>query len=230
MSEMTDLLNLSKTPAFRIMIAGKDATQTLDKRLLSMTLTDNRGFEADQLDLELDDADVLVIMPRRGAVISMALGWKGEPLFSKGNFTVDEIEHSGSPDRLTIRARSADFRETLNVRREKSWHQTTVGEVVKEIATRHSLKAAIGKDVAAQVLDHLDQTNESDAGHHYYPPGRWQSSLQPGGQGSVHRGNCSLAAYARTGEKRNHQSEAPPEDDKTKRARSKAGRLSDRDG
>nr|WP_154937569.1 MULTISPECIES: phage late control D family protein [Klebsiella] len=163
MSEMTDLLNLSKTPAFRIVIEGKDATQTLDKRLLGMTLTDNRGFEADQLDLELDDADGLVIMPRRGAVISLALGWKGEPLFSKGNFTVDEIEHSGSPDRLTIRARSADFRETLNVRREKSWHKTTVGEVVKEIAARHSLKVAIGKDVAAQVLDHLDQTNESDA-------------------------------------------------------------------
>lgn len=100
------------------MIEGKDATQTLDKRLLGMTLTDNRGFEADQLDLELDDADGLVIMPRRGAVISLALGWKGEPLYSKGKFTVDEIEHSGSPDRLTIRARSADFRETLNVRRE----------------------------------------------------------------------------------------------------------------
>ncbi len=58
MSEMTDLLNQgSKIPAFRIVIEGKDATQTLDKRLLGMTLTDNRGFEADQLDLELDDAD-----------------------------------------------------------------------------------------------------------------------------------------------------------------------------
>ncbi|MDD7876081.1 phage late control D family protein [Klebsiella pneumoniae] len=164
MSEMADLLNLgSKTPAFRIVIEGKDATQTLDKRLLGMTLTDNRGFEADQLDLELDDADGLVIMPRRGAVISLALGWKGEPLYSKGKFTVDEIEHSGSPDRLTIRARSADFRETLNVRREKSWHKTTVGDVVKDIAARHNLKVAIGNDVAAMALDHLDQTNESDA-------------------------------------------------------------------
>ena len=164
MSEMADLLNLgSKTPAFRIVIEGKDATQALDKRLLGMTLTDNRGFEADQLDLELDDADGLVIMPRRGAVISLALGWKDEPLYSKGKFTVDEIEHSGSPDRLTIRARSADFRETLNVRREKSWHKTTVGDVVKDIAARHSLKVAIGNDVAAMALDHLDQTNESDA-------------------------------------------------------------------
>lgn len=56
------------------------------------------------------------MLPRRGAVITLALGWKGQPLFPKGAFTVDEIEHTGAPDRLTIRARSADFRETLNNR------------------------------------------------------------------------------------------------------------------
>lgn len=160
----SDLLNLnSKSPAFSIVIEGKDVTTVLDTRLMSLTLTDNRGFEADQLDLELDDADGLIALPRRGAVIQLALGWKGQPLFPKGAFTVDEIEHSGAPDRLTIRARSADFRETLNTRREKSWHQTTVGEVVKEIAARHNLKMALGKDLTDKALDHLDQTNESDA-------------------------------------------------------------------
>ncbi len=153
----------SKTPAFRLTIEGKDVTTVLDPRLMSLTLTDNRGFEADQLDLELDDADGKIILPRRGAVISLALGWKGEALFHKGAFTVDEIEHAGAPDRLTIRARSADFRETLNTRREKSWHQTTVGEVVKEIASRHHLKMALDRELADRVLDHLDQTNESDA-------------------------------------------------------------------
>lgn len=164
MNVNSDLLNLnSKSPAFSIVIEGKDVTTVLDTRLMSLTLTDNRGFEADQLDLELDDADGLIALPRRGAVIQLALGWKGQPLFPKGAFTVDEIEHSGTPDRLTIRARSADFRETLNTRREKSWHQTTVGEVVKEIAARHNLKVALGKDLTDKALDHLDQTNESDA-------------------------------------------------------------------
>ena len=164
MTVNSDLLNLnSKSPAFSIVIEGKDVTTVLDTRLMSLTLTDNRGFEADQLDLELDDADGLIALPRRGAVIQLALGWKGQPLFPKGAFTVDEIEHSGAPDRLTIRARSADFRETLNTRREKSWHQTTVGEVVKEIAARHNLKMALGKDLTDKALDHLDQTNESDA-------------------------------------------------------------------
>lgn len=122
----------------------------------------DRGFEADQLDLELDDADGKIVLPRRGAVITLALGWKGQPLFPKGAFTVDEIEHTGAPDRLTIRARSADFRETLNTRREKSWHKTTVGEVVKEIAARHKLKMALGKDLSDKPVEHIDQTNESD--------------------------------------------------------------------
>ncbi|WP_435947710.1 phage late control D family protein [Dryocola sp. BD586] len=164
MNFSSELLSLyGKSPAFSITIEGKDVTTIMDTRLMSLTLTDNRGFEADQLDLELDDADGLVVLPRRGAVIHLALGWKGQPLFPKGAFTVDEIEHSGAPDRLTIRARSADFRQTLNTRREKSWHQTTVGEVVKEIAARHNLKLALGKDLTDRTLDHLDQTNESDA-------------------------------------------------------------------
>lgn len=54
---------------------GADITQKLEKRLLSLTLTDNRGVEADQLDMELDDADGQ--LPRRGVVLSLALGWAG---------------------------------------------------------------------------------------------------------------------------------------------------------
>lgn len=192
MNVNSDLLNLnSKSPAFSITIEGKDVTTVMDARLMSLTLTDNRGFEADQLDLELDDADGLIALPRRGAVIQLALGWKGQPLFPKGAFTVDEIEHSGAPDRLTIRARSADFRETLNTRREKSWHQTTVGKVVKEIAARHNLKVALGKDLTDKALDHMDQTNESDASF------LMKLARQYGAIASVKDGTCCLSGRDR---------------------------------
>ncbi|EMF9021070.1 phage late control D family protein, partial [Salmonella enterica] len=51
MNVNSDLLNLhSKSPAFSITIEGKDVTTVMDTRLMSLTLTDNRGFEADQLD------------------------------------------------------------------------------------------------------------------------------------------------------------------------------------
>ncbi|WP_058973933.1 phage late control D family protein [Type-D symbiont of Plautia stali] len=153
----------SSSPAFRLTLEGADITQKLEKRLLSLTLTDNRGFEADQLDIELDDADGQLSLPRRGVSLSLALGWQGEALFPKGTYTVDEIEHTGTPDRLVLRARSADFRQTLNTKREKSWHKTTVGEMVKDIAGRHKLTVALGEDMAKMDIDHLDQTNESDA-------------------------------------------------------------------
>ncbi|MBS0881134.1 phage late control D family protein [Pantoea sp. JGM49] len=153
----------TKSPAFRLMLEGADITQKVEKRLLSLTLTDNRGFEADQLDIELDDADGQLKLPRRGVSLSLALGWQGEALFPKGTYTVDEIEHTGTPDRLVLRARSADFRQTLNTKREKSWHKTTVGEMVKDIAGRHKLAVALGQDIAKMDIDHLDQTNESDA-------------------------------------------------------------------
>ncbi|WJY14474.1 phage late control D family protein [Pectobacteriaceae bacterium CE90] len=150
------------TPDYRILIGKDDITTTLDKRLMSLTITDNRGFEADQLDIELDDADGQLALPRRGAEITVFLGWKGEPLLKKGTFVVDEIEHSGAPDRLTLRARSADFRQTLNLKRERSWHKTTVGAMVNDIAARHKLTPALDSDTAAQAVDHIDQTNESD--------------------------------------------------------------------
>lgn len=47
----------ANAPAFRLTLAGADVTQKIEQRLISLTLTDNRGFEADQLDIELDDAD-----------------------------------------------------------------------------------------------------------------------------------------------------------------------------
>lgn len=84
MNFSSELLNKgNKTPAFSISIEGRDITTVLDNRLIGLTLTDNRGFEADQLDLELDDADGKIVLPRRGAVITLALGWKGQPLFPK---------------------------------------------------------------------------------------------------------------------------------------------------
>ncbi len=94
MNFSSELLNKgNKTPAFSISIEGRDITTVLDNRLIGLTLTDNRGFEADQLDLELDDADGKIVLPRRGAVITLALGsvadrrprYPSPPRLSSGN-------------------------------------------------------------------------------------------------------------------------------------------------
>ncbi|BCU90693.1 late control protein D [Yersinia pseudotuberculosis] len=149
-------------PDYSISVDGIDKTGGIKKRLMSLTLTDNRGFEADQLDIEFDDADGKVELPRRGAKIAVSLGWKGAALIDKGTFTVDEIEHSGAPDKLTVRARSADFRETLNIRRDQSYHKTTIGGIIKTVAERNKLTPTLNKTMSDLAVDHIDQTNESD--------------------------------------------------------------------
>ena len=151
------------THDFMLTLESKDITGNISDRLINLSMTDNRGFEADQLDIELDDTDGLVALPIRGAVLSLYLGWKGFSLVSKGRFTVDEVEHRGAPDTVTIRARSADFRGTLNSRREESWHDTTLGAIVSSIAERNKLTASVANSLAGIQIPHIDQSQESDA-------------------------------------------------------------------
>lgn len=150
-------------PAYMLTLDGADITQNFSDRLIGLTMTDNRGFEADQLDIALDDTDGLVELPPRGASLTLWLGWQDSALVNKGSFTVDEIEHRGAPDTLTIRGRSADFRGSLNSRREQSWHDTTLGVIVETIAQRNKLTASVADSLKAIAIPHIDQTQESDA-------------------------------------------------------------------
>ncbi|WP_320741318.1 phage late control D family protein [Enterobacter sp. 166D1] len=150
-------------PAFMLKLDNDDITQDFNNRLISLTMTDNRGFEADQLDIELDDTDGQIALPPRGATLTLWLGWQDSALIKKGTFTVDEIEHRGAPDTLTIRGRSADFRGSLNSRREQSWHDTTLGQIVETIAARNKLTASVADMLKAVAVPHIDQSQESDA-------------------------------------------------------------------
>lgn len=160
----SDLANTGRRmPDYRLTVDGENVTEPLSNRLMSLTLSDNKGFESDVLTMTFDDADGQVILPSRGVKIRLAIGWKGEPLYVKGSFIINKVEHTGAPDRITVSASSADVCNTLNTRQNRSWHQTTVGAVVEKIASDNNLSAELGKGTADKPVEHLDQTNESDA-------------------------------------------------------------------
>lgn len=151
------------TPVFRITVDGQDIAQRISPRLISLELTDNRGLEADQLSITLSDHDGLLAMPATGAQLRLWLGWSDTGLVDKGSYTLDEIEHSGAPDTLSLRARSADLRKSLKTRRERSWSNTTLGEVIRDVALGNGLKPTIAQQLEALTILQLDQANESDA-------------------------------------------------------------------
>lgn len=150
-------------PLFRLTVDGHDIAQLISPRLMSLELTDNRGVEADQLSITLSDHDGLLSIPPKGAVLRLWLGWSDTGLVDKGTYTVDEIEHSGAPDVLSIRARSADLRKGLKIKRERSWSNTTLGEVLSDIAIGNGLTATIADALVGLPILQVDQANESDA-------------------------------------------------------------------
>ncbi|UII65644.1 phage late control D family protein [Xanthomonas translucens] len=146
-----------------MVLDGEDLTARIAPRLIDLSLTEDRGGEADQLDLRIHDHDGKMSLPRRGVTLTVAIGWKDSGLVEKGTFEVDEVEYSGSPDVITIRARSANLTQSLRNRRERSWHATTLGAVIRGIAGEHGLTARVASSLAGIALPHLDQANESDA-------------------------------------------------------------------
>lgn len=150
-------------PAFRLTVNDQDIAHIMSPRLMSLELTDNRGIEADQLSITLSDHDGLLSIPPKGAVIRLWLGWSDTGLVDKGTYTVDETEHSGAPDVLSIRARSADLRKGLKTKRERSWGNTTLGDVLGDVAIGNGLTANISGELDGLPILQLDQANESDA-------------------------------------------------------------------
>lgn len=150
------------TPDYRISIAGQQVSSQLRARLESLTLNDRRGMQADELSLTLTDDDSMLDIPPRGVEVTVAIGWKGAPLVERGTFIVDEVEHTGAPDTLSIRASAANMRQGLPGKRTQSYDATTVGDIVATVAARHDLAPAVGKTLKGIAVEHIDQTDESD--------------------------------------------------------------------
>lgn len=163
-----------KKPTCMVLANGKDISGLLmgftdkgDPRLISLRITDQRGYESDSLTIELDDTDGKVAQQPKGAELDVYLGFldeKGSPdnLSYKGKFVVDEFAHEGPPDKVVITAKAADMLASLKVQKTRSWHGKTLGDIVRTIAAEHGLKPAIGTGFDSIQVGHIDQTNESD--------------------------------------------------------------------
>ena len=150
------------TPAYRILADQRNVTAAIRDRLLSLTLTDEAGYQSDTVELRLDDRDGKIALPRKGVRLEVLLGYEETGLAEMGVYAVDEVELSGPPDTLTIRAKAADMRSTLKQQKTRSWHDTTLDQVLATIASEHGLEPKMPPPPPTIHLPHLDQTNESD--------------------------------------------------------------------
>lgn len=150
-------------PDFTLTLKDKALERDLSARVVTITMTDKSALEADELKIVFDDSDGQFEMPERGVVLTLHLGWKGQPLYRCGNFIVDSVIHSGAPDLLTVVAHSADLRGALNTVRSYSYDDWTLGAIVRIISNNNHLNPpVIPKEIDGIKVPHIDQTNETD--------------------------------------------------------------------
>lgn len=157
-------------PSFRILANEADITGTLQSRLISLRYTDASGVESDILEVVVSDADpnAPIEQPPPGAEMQLFLGYDGLSQYM-GAFVADEIEMSGWPSEMTIRARSAVFAKSkkgktgLQSQKSRSWPKDTkIGDLVSKIAKEHSLTPKVSESLKSIKLPHTAQTDESD--------------------------------------------------------------------
>jgi len=154
--------------AWRVTLDGTDLTERLAPRLVSLTLRETRGDEADQVDIVVTDHDGKLTIPPTGVTLTVELGWErgsGLPLglIDKGTFLVDEVKFRGPPDQLTIRARAADFTDALKKRRERAFVGKTLSVILNAIAADNKLTAQVHDRLKSKIIPALGAGAMSDA-------------------------------------------------------------------
>ena len=160
---ITDTGGNHLTPVAKLTINGKPFNTDALSRIISISLTDKSGFEADELTVSLSDHDGKLALPPKSAEITIALGYIETGIVDKGSYKITEVSWSGAPDTLHITAQSADTSDRFSEAKEKSWHKTSLKEIIESIAAANGYTPIIGKAYQDEKIDHIDQSNESDA-------------------------------------------------------------------
>jgi phage protein D len=151
----------------KVTLDGRDLTDKIHPRLNSLRLTEKRAGQADEIEIDIDNADGRLAWPEAGKILTVQLGWlQGRNvtigMVDKGSFKVDEVTLLGPPDIYSIRARSADFASRIRVRKDAAYHDMTIGEIVTKVAAAHGLTPSVAPALANIHIPVLGQTAKSD--------------------------------------------------------------------
>lgn len=151
------------SPIFRISVGNTDITDTLKSRLLSLTVRDHAGNEADSFEMRLDDIEPRIPLPSPGDEVAVEMGYAETGLTHMGSFFLNELELSADPGwEMRVHGESADMLSALRTTRSQAWDDMTLGDIVSTCAARNGLNPVIDPELAGIYVEHIDQMNRSD--------------------------------------------------------------------
>lgn len=150
---------------WRLLYAGKDITAELAPSILEISYSDHLQGESDELEVSLEDRGQLFKsswFPTRGDKLHLAIGYAGEKLHTIGAFEIDEIEFSGPPDAVRMRALAAGVKEALRTDLTNAYEGRTLRQIAEEVAGRNGLDLIGSGKAPKRKYRRVTQHEESD--------------------------------------------------------------------
>lgn len=149
-------------PHYMVQVDGADITGRISSRLLTLSVTLKPGRNSDTFELLVDDTDDLIDPPRKGAKVKIWMGYVETGLTYMGEYTVDDIGVSITPQELKISGKAADMRATAKSQRTRHFDNKTLKDVYGQIAKDEGLKLSIDSTIGAIKVPYEAQTEESN--------------------------------------------------------------------
>lgn len=151
--------------SYQILYNNKNITKDVSNHLLSLTYADKVAGESDELELQLEDADLLWQndwYPQKGANLTAIIEADGLRL-NCGVFTIDEIENTGDNsggDVVSIKALAAPITKKMRTKRSSAHENKTLREIAVSIAAKHGF--TVQGQIDNIVISRATQYNETD--------------------------------------------------------------------
>lgn len=120
-----------------------------------------QASEFGQIDLVFDDRDFAIQLPQVQDKISFLMGYKETGLSDFGEFEISDIYLSWPPRTLRISATGVSLTSGLKVPKIVNYLDTTVGDVIKQIASQANVTASVDPSIASIKLPTFNQNNQS---------------------------------------------------------------------
>lgn len=146
------------TPYFELLYNNKSATHDIAKDMITVTYTDTLKGESDDLSITLDDAErkwMGAWYPETGATLQFKIGFFGGELLDCGEFEIDDIDITDSPNTVRIRALSAGVNSPLRTTKYRAFDDKTLDVVINEVA--NSLGFSVEGQILALPVERLTQ-------------------------------------------------------------------------
>jgi phage protein D len=131
--------------------SGRDLAGIWGQSLVSVKVTDNRGYESDTAEIVLRAEPPGWSFPPKGTLYRVELAWAdGGPAFV-GQYTVQRVGGGGDPGSgttLRVTCRAADMVDKLKEVGSTHYDQKTAGDIFKDIASKAGLSAVVAPEIA----------------------------------------------------------------------------------